>query len=43
MNVIPVEEPDARPRDVLTWQHGVYDAASEEWAALLEQLRAAWG
>jgi diadenosine tetraphosphate (Ap4A) HIT family hydrolase len=43
MNVIPVDEPGARPRDVLTWQHGVYDASEDEWSALLEQLRAAWG
>lgn len=42
-NVIPVDEPGARPRDVLTWQHGVIEASPDEWSALRDRLRAAWG
>lgn len=43
VNVIPVAEPTERPREVLTWQHGVFDAEPEAWTALLDRLREAWG
>lgn len=41
MNVIPVEERGARPREVLTWQHGIYEGTPEEWAALRASIQAA--
>lgn len=41
LNVIPVSEAGARPREVLTWQHGVYDGSADEWAALARALRQA--
>ncbi len=42
LHVIPVEERGARPAEVLTWKHGVYEGTDAEWAALRDQLRAAW-
>ena len=41
LNVLPVEERGARPRDVLTWGNGVLVASEAEWAALEGALRAA--
>lgn len=42
LNVIPVDEPGARPRDVLTWQNGVMAGAPREWADLERALSLAW-
>lgn len=42
LNVIPVDEAGARPRDVLTWQHGVLEGTPSEWAALERALVASW-
>lgn len=39
INVIPVFDSNARPREILTWQHGVLDASDEEWDALRANLR----
>jgi diadenosine tetraphosphate (Ap4A) HIT family hydrolase len=41
-NVIPVEEASARPREVLTWEHGVFEASEAEWTELFGRLREAW-
>ncbi len=41
-HVIPVEEPGARPADVLTWKDGIYEGTPEEWQALRDALLAAW-
>ncbi len=41
-HVIPVVEPGARPADVLTWKHGIYEGSDAEWAALFEALRDRW-
>lgn len=41
-HVIPVEEAGARPADVLTWRHGIYEGTDAEWDAMFEALRAAW-
>ncbi len=41
-HVIPIDEPGARPAEVLTWKHGVFEGSDAEWAALREALRAAW-
>lgn len=41
-HVIPVAERAARPADVLTWKHGVYEGTDEEWAELRAGLREAW-
>jgi diadenosine tetraphosphate (Ap4A) HIT family hydrolase len=43
VNVIPVHDPSERPREVLTWQHGVLDADPAAWRALYDRLRDAWG
>lgn len=40
-NVVPVPESGARPRDVLTWSHGVYDGSADEWRVLATRLAAA--
>lgn len=40
-NVVPVPESGARPRDVLTWSHGVYDGSAAEWRGLAATLRTA--
>ncbi len=42
LNVIPVDEPGARPRDVLTWQNGVMAGTPREWADLERALSGAW-
>ena len=42
INVIPVFDPDARPREILTWQHGVLEASEEEWEALRATLSRSW-
>jgi diadenosine tetraphosphate (Ap4A) HIT family hydrolase len=40
-NVIPVPEIDARPRQVLTWAHGIYDGDPSEWDEICTSLRRA--
>jgi diadenosine tetraphosphate (Ap4A) HIT family hydrolase len=42
INVIPVFDSNARPREILTWQHGVLDGSEEEWAELRASLSSAW-
>lgn len=42
VHVIPVDEPGARPSEVLTWQHGLYDGTDDEWRELHAALVAAW-
>lgn len=42
LHVIGVDEPAARPSDVLTWRHGVYEGTPAEWAALRARLLHAW-
>ncbi len=39
VHVVPVMDPDARPRDVLTWENGVDEGDAAEWASLRERLR----
>ena len=39
VHVVPVMSPDARPRDVLTWENGIDEADAAEWDALRERLR----
>ncbi|MFO0682236.1 MAG: HIT family protein [Sandaracinus sp.] len=41
VHVVPVMDPDARPRDVLTWENGIDEGDAEEWAALRARLRGA--
>ena len=41
VHVVPVMDPDARPRDVLTWENGIDEGDAAEWAALRETLRSA--
>ena len=42
VHVLPVPESGARPREVLTWEHGVLEASESEWDTLREQIRGAW-
>lgn len=41
-HVIPIAEPGARPAEVLTWKHGVFEGTDAEWADLRARLLAAW-
>ncbi len=41
LHVVPVER-DERPRDVLTWEHGVFVPNDIDLADLAARLRAAW-
>ena len=41
LHVVPVER-DERPRDVLTWEHGVLVPSDVDLADLAARLRAAW-
>jgi len=38
VHVIPIEDADAKPSRVLTWEHGVFVADEAEWQALRVQL-----
>ena len=40
--VIPVYDPDDRPRDVFSWADGVYVAEPSEWRSLRAAYREAW-
>lgn len=42
LHVLPVPESGARPREVLTWGNGVYEAAPAEWTALRDTILQAW-
>jgi diadenosine tetraphosphate (Ap4A) HIT family hydrolase len=42
IHVIPVYEPDDRPRDVFSWAEGVWVGEPDEWRALLADYRDAW-
>lgn len=42
VNVIPVPDEESRPRDVLTWQHGVLDGTEDEWRDLRRMIRRVW-
>ena len=42
LHVIPVEDPNEKPADVLTWKDGVYAGDDDEWEALRERLASAW-
>lgn len=43
LHVVPVTDPDARPSEVLTWEHGVHWLDDERGPALRDRLRAALG
>ena len=42
IHVIPVYDPDDRPRDVFSWAEGVYVGEPAEWRALANAYREAW-
>ncbi|MFO0660112.1 MAG: HIT family protein [Polyangiaceae bacterium] len=42
LHVIPITEPDVRPHQVLTWANGVYVGEDDDWAALRDELSAAF-
>jgi diadenosine tetraphosphate (Ap4A) HIT family hydrolase len=42
IHVIPVYDPDDRPRHVFSWSEGVYVAEPAEWRALVATYRAEW-
>ncbi|MFK7989039.1 MAG: HIT family protein [Sandaracinaceae bacterium] len=42
LHVLPVPESGARPREVLTWAHGVYVGTAGEWATLRQATLQAW-
>ena len=42
LHVIPVSEPAARPAEVLTWRHGVFQGTEREWRSLRSDLLDAW-
>ncbi|MCH9686146.1 MAG: HIT family protein [Deltaproteobacteria bacterium] len=42
MHIIPLYDPDDRPRDIFSWSQGVYVAEPHEWEALRDAYRAAW-
>jgi diadenosine tetraphosphate (Ap4A) HIT family hydrolase len=41
LHVIPVDDPVARPHQVLTWANGVYVGLDDDWLELRDRLRAA--
>ncbi|HET6582489.1 MAG TPA: HIT domain-containing protein [Nannocystaceae bacterium] len=42
IHVIPVYDPDDRPRDIFSWQDGVYVAEPGEWRSLRAAYRERW-
>jgi diadenosine tetraphosphate (Ap4A) HIT family hydrolase len=42
IHMIPVYDESDRPRDIFSWQDGVYVADTSEWQALQREYRAAW-
>lgn len=42
IHVIPVYDPDDRPRDVFSWADGVWIAEPDEWRALQTDYARAW-
>lgn len=42
VHVIPVYDPEDRPRDVFSWGEGVYVAEAAEWRALQRTYQARW-
>lgn len=42
-NVIPVYRRGARPREVLTWRHGIFEGTEAEWGELRARLEAELG
>lgn len=41
VHVVPITDPDDRPRNVFSWDEGVFVAEPEEWAELRARYRAA--
>ncbi len=42
LHVIPVGDSSQRPRDIFSWENGVYDGTAEEWRELHGVLATAW-
>lgn len=42
IHIVPVYDPDDRPRHVFSWSEGVYVATKQQWRELTRRIRTAW-